>query len=319
VIEVGVEDEAGETLDSLMVILSMAVPATLVIASAGGIFLAGRALTPIDTITRAARRISSGNLSHRVDVGRSADEVGRLAQTFNDMLARLEQAFQREQELTADISHELRTPLTAIRGQVEVALRHEREAGDYQRVLHAVNADVDRLIRLVSGLLLLARADSGQVQLTLEQVSVSTLMHDAAEQVRPRAERGGIVLVLDGGTDVVVGGDRDLLLQLLLNLLDNALKHTEAGGTVSMSWRQQADTLQLVVADTGTGISVEDQAHVFERFYRASRARSGHDGGAGLGLSLCDWIARAHGGTVHVESTPGEGSTFTVALPVGRS
>ncbi len=319
VIEVARSDgDVADTLRTLLLTLGIAFPATLAVASMGGLFLAGRALAPIDHVTRVARRISAEDLSQRLALDLPEDEVGRLARTFDEMIARLEDSFRRQREFTADASHELRTPLTAIKGQIEVALTKQRSAASYEEVLRTVNEEVDRLIRLVRSLLTLARADAGQIALAFEAVSLQSVVPGAVEQVRPLAAEHGVELRLSSNADAVVRADPDLLLQLLLNLLDNAVKHTPAEGIVSVSWRTIDGQVDLSVTDTGSGIAAEHLPRVFDRFYRADKARSRSAGGSGLGLSICRWIAEAHGGSISVESEPGRGSTFTVRLAEGR-
>jgi heavy metal sensor kinase len=315
-LEVGrAAEDVSDALRSLLLILGVAYPVTLALASLGGIFLASQALSPIDKLTRLARRISAEDLSQRLNLRLPDDEVGRLARTFDDMIARLEDAFRRQRQFTADASHELRTPLTAVKGQVEVALTRPREPDAYREVLQNVNEEVDRLIRLVGSLLTLARADAGQIPLTLEGVDVPDLVAAAVEQVRPGAQQRDIELVLAPGAPVALRADEDLLLQLLLNLLDNAIKYTPSGSRVTAGWSTDSTRVELWVRDTGAGITPEHLAHIFDRFYRVDQARSRAEGGAGLGLSICRWIAEAHGGSISVESTPGQGSTFTVRLP----
>ena len=319
-LEVGrAADDVADTLRTLLLILGLAYPVTLVAASSGGIFLAGRALAPIDGLTRLARRISAEDLSQRLDRHLPDDEVGRLARTFDEMIARLEDAFRRQRQFTADASHELRTPLTAIKGQVEVALDQPRDAAAYRAVLRTVNAEVDRLIRLVGSLLTLARADAGQIPLARDVVDVAELVTGAAEGVQPAARQRQIDVAVAPGPAVALQADEDLLLQLLLNLLDNAIKHTPPGGQVRVAWQVRAGQLALAVGDTGAGIAPEHLPRIFDRFYRADPARGRAEGGAGLGLAISRWIAEAHGGTITATSAPGAGAVFTVCLPlVGR-
>jgi heavy metal sensor kinase len=303
-----------ETLDSLLLIFAVALPAALVLAGIGGWWISSRALAPIDRVTRTAREISSGSdLSRRLDLDQPDDEVGRLARTFDEMLARLDAAFQRQRQFTADASHELRTPLTAVRGQIEVALERPRDAAEYQRVLAAVNEQVARMTRLVGGLLMLARTDSGALPLQRERVDLGDLVQSVASQVRPLAERKGLRLDVDGDGALFVEGDEDLLLQLMLNLTDNAIKYT-AEGSVTLGWRGDARAAAMFVRDTGAGISEEHRRRIFERFYRADASRSAEEGGAGLGLAISRWIAESHGGALSLESDAG-GSTFRVTLP----
>jgi len=318
-LEVGLsQGDVSDTLRTLLLVLAVAYPATLVLASFGGVFLAGRALSPIDKLTRLARRISAEELGQRLDLRLPDDEVGRLARTFDEMIARLDEAFRRQREFTADASHELRTPLTVIKGQTEVALSRPRDADSYRQVLRAVNEEVDRMIRLVASLLTLARADAGQIPLTFEVVSLSELVAAAVEQVRPVVGQRDIELHLEPSPAVTLRADEDLLLQLVLNLLDNAGKYTPSGGRVTVGWAVVDGQVEVWVRDTGVGIAPEYLPHVFERFYRVDKARSRAEGGAGLGLSICRWIVEAHSGSISVESAPGNGSTFTVRLPISR-
>jgi len=318
VLEVGQsQDDLSDTLQALLLILAVAYPLTLATASFGGVFLAGRALSPIDRLTGLARRISAEDLSQRLDLKLPDDEVGRLARTFDEMIARLDAAFRRQREFTADASHELRTPLTAIKGQVEVALGKPRDADSYREVIQVVNEEVDRMIRLVGSLLTLARADGGQIPTAAEAVNLPELVGAAVEQVRPAMDQRGVELQLEPGPAVTLRADEDLLLQLLLNLLDNAGRYTAPGGRVTVGWAVGNGQAEVWVRDTGEGIAPEYLPHIFERFYRVDKARSRAAGGAGLGLSICRWIAEAHGGSISVESAPGQGTAFTVTFPMG--
>jgi heavy metal sensor kinase len=283
------------------------------------VFLAGRALAPIDELTRVARQMSAEDLSQRLDIKLPDDEVGRLAQTFNQMIARLDEAFRRQRQFTADASHELRTPLTAIKGQTEVALQRDRSSEDYREVLRVINGEVDRMIRLVGSLLALARADAGQMPIAREPVELGRILTDAAEQVSPAAAAKGIDLELRPGPEITFVADEDLLLQLALNLLDNAVKYTPEHEFIGISWAIENGDAVFRITDTGLGIAPEHLHQVFGRFYRVDQSRSQANGGAGLGLSICRWITEAHGGSLTVESTPKRGSTFTVRLPLATS
>jgi heavy metal sensor kinase len=319
VLEVGrTEEDAADTLSTLLLILGLAYLATLVLASFGGVWLAGRALSPIDELTGLARRISAEDLGQRLDLRLPDDEVGRLARTFDEMISRLDDSFRRQRRFTADASHELRTPLTIIKGQIEVSLQSAREPNAYRQVLEAVNEEVDRLVRLTGSLLTLARADAGQIPVAFESVNLAPLVAGAVEQLTPMSSQRGVELRHAPGADVNVWADEDLLLQLLLNLLDNAIKHTPAGGMVSAGWGLNGGQAELWVRDTGVGIPTEHLPHIFDRFYRIDEARSRAEGGVGLGLAISRWIAEAHGGSISVESASGEGSTFTVQLPTVR-
>jgi heavy metal sensor kinase len=316
VLEVGQsEEDVSDTLTSFLQVMILAYPLALLAASFDGVFLAGRALSPIDNITRTARQISAEDLNQRLHLRLPDDEVGRLARTFDEMIARLDDAFQRQRQFTADASHELRTPLTIIKGQIEVSLQRDREPEAYRQVLQGINAEVDRLIRLTSSLLTLTRADAGQISLRFEDVDVAEVVTGAFEQIHPTASEKGLECELDLGSPVTIRGDQDLLLQLMLNLSDNAIRYTPSGGQVTLGWRVNKDQVRLWIQDTGIGISQEHLPHLFDRFYRVDKARSRAEGGVGLGLAISHWIAGAHQGSIHVESAPSKGSTFTVLLP----
>lgn len=309
--------EVDATLRQLALLLALAVPLTLLVASAGGLFLAGRALDPIDRITRAAGAIGADDLSRRLNF-RSHDEVGRLAATFDGMLDRLEGAFRRQRQFTADASHELRTPLTMLASQIDVALGRERTPDEYVELLQSLREDGSRMAQLVSELLTLARADAGQQLLTEEELDLGELAGSVAEAMQPLALQRGVVLtqqVLTAHT-ISILGDQTRMTQLVINLVDNALRYTSPGGHVKVVVTEQAGWATLRVEDTGIGIAAEHLPHVFERFYRADSARARTDGGAGLGLAIVQWIAEAHGGQTSVQSTLGQGTTFSVRIPV---
>ena len=308
-------EDIDDTLGSLTRIIVIAYPLSLLTAAAIGLFLAQRALGPIDRVTRSVQRISAEDLGQRLDLNLPDDELGRLAQTFNDMLARLESEFRRQRQFTADASHELRTPLTIMKGEIEVALSRDREAEAYRDVLQAAGEQVNGLIDLVNSLLMLARADAGQIPFQRETVEVPLAVETAIDQLRPLAEAAGVVLVSDG-PDVSIQADFTLFLQLLFNLLENAIKHTPHGGSVQVGWSVADGRLRMTVSDTGSGIPPEHLPHIFDRFYRVDSARTSSEGGAGIGLSICRWITEAHGGTITAISHPGHGSTFAVTLPV---
>jgi heavy metal sensor kinase len=278
-----------------------------------GYFLARRALKPVETITKTARRISGQDLSARLDLSGVDDEVGRLAETFDEMLERLEQSFQRERRFAADASHELRTPLAAMEAILGVVRAEPREAADYQKALDDLADESSRLRGLVEKLLELARSGRSTVA-DFTQVDVSTLVEDVADVLRPlaRAKRVSLERRLEPG--LAIDGDSDSLIRLFLNLVENAIKFTERGG-VSIAAYRRGDSVVVEVADTGIGIAAERIAHVFERFYRADASRSAP--GTGLGLALAQQIALNHKGTLTATSREGEGSTFTLTLPSG--
>jgi heavy metal sensor kinase len=318
------ERQLRAALRHLFLQMVVAVPLTLLLAIAGGVFLAGRALDPIDRITRTAARIGAEDLSRRLNLAGAAsadDEVGRLAATFDAMLERLDTAFRRQQQFTADASHELRTPLAILSSQIDVALDRPRRAEEYRATLESAREDVGRMNRLVTDLLTLARADAGVHGLQYERLDLGALATEVVAAMSPMASAAGVRLRAgqgDGqeGQDVGVAGDQTRLMQLLVNLVDNAIKYTPAGGEVTVSVSRDGGRAEVRVADTGAGIAPEHLPRLFERFYRVDKARSRAQGGTGLGLAICRWIAQAHGGEISVESAVGRGSTFVVRLPL---
>jgi heavy metal sensor kinase len=307
-------------LRQLVTLMALAIPSTLLLAIAGGLFLAGRALDPIDRITRAAESISAEGLSRRLALPPSPDEVGRLAATFDRMLERLEHAFQRQRQFAADASHELRTPLAMLTTEADLALERPRRAAEYRRVIASMREEAARLNQLLSDLLTLARADAGQETLAREPLALDALADDVVAAMTPLAQTRGVRLERSGDRATVrVLGDQTRLTQLLVNLIDNGLKYTPAGGTVTVAVGREGGQAVVRVVDTGVGIAAEHLPHLFERFYRVDKARSRAEGGAGLGLSICQWIARAHGGEITVASQPGQGTTFTVQLPLAAA
>lgn len=289
----------------------------LALAGVVGIVFASRALRPIDTVTRTAQAINTSDLKRRLNYQGPRDEVGRLAMTFDSMLDRLQAGFDRERRFTGDAAHELRTPLTALKGQIGVTLSQPRSPAEYVATLQDMEQQVDRLIRLSSDLLFMARLGYCQQTHSPEAINLSELLTVLEEQAAHLAEPKAITLVSRVQPDLTVTGSMDLLIRLFLNLLDNAIKYTPGGGTVTIQ-TQRADGCALVtIRDTGPGIPAEQIPHLFERFYRIERdrARRSSTGGAGLGLAIAQEIAHLHGGQITVASTPGQGSAFTVHLP----
>ena len=319
-----------ETLGSLRQVLMVASGLGILLAMAGGWIMAGRALRPVDQVTAAAARIAAGDgtaasLAARLPVPPADDELARLSSTFNAMLDRLQASFRAQERFVADASHELRTPLTAIRGNVDVLSRQTRNgarvlmSGDLAPALDDIRAESDRMRRLLDDLLLLARSDAGDGSRPFPITQSQRIRLDmiAGEAVRSAGSMSeGQVLELEAPRPVFVDGDPDRLRQLIMILLDNAIRHTSAGGHVRVAVASAADgTARIAVRDDGEGIAAEHLPHVFERFYRADGARGRASGGTGLGLAIARAICRAHGGDIEVRSTPGQGSTFIATLP----
>lgn len=303
----------------LATLLGIGIVSSLVLATIVGALLARSALAPIDRVTEMARSITrAGDLTRRIDKPRTQDEVGRLVATFNEMLARIEELFRSQQRFVSDMSHELRSPLTAIRGNLDLLrLGATGSPEEREQALAAIDGELGRTQRLVADLLLLARADEG-LALEKRPVEMDTLLLDVFVQAKALAH--GQVKVALGSEDVAqVMGDHDKLKQLLMNLVDNAIKYTPAGGEVKLSLDCDEEWVRVSVADTGIGIPPQDLPRIFDRFYRVDKSRargSEHAGGAGLGLGIAKWIAEAHGGRIEVQSRTNKGSTFTVWLPL---
>jgi len=307
--------DIDESLAGLIRTLAIAGPLTLVLAGAGGIFLAQRALKPVDQITRTAHEIEESDLSRRIPV-QSKDELGRLASTLNQMIERLEKAFKRQQRFTSDASHELRTPLAVIQAESTLALNKERTANEYKQSLEIVSNESMLMAKVVDQLLTLARADSGKEQLSFEELDLSELLTGVAAHAEILCRDKGIEFHPDGMETILGSGDRAKLQELFLNLLDNAIRYSPDGGKISLTLRRAEESAVISIADIGIGISEEDIPYIFERFYRVDKARSRVENGAGLGLAICKYIAEIHGGRIEVISRLGEGSTFSVWLPI---
>jgi len=325
----------NEAQDRLGGLLLAGVLLGLILAGAGGVFLADRALRPIDAITRQASRIGAETLDgrprdpdRRLGLALPADEVGRLARTFDEMLDRLREAFRRERQFTADAAHELRTPLTVLKGSIGVTRRRSRTKAHYEEVLAEAEAEVDRLISLSEDLLLLARTErlAGVMSAATPTADMAIVAASAVDRLRPLAQAKGVSLSLDLALPgpLMAAGDPSAFGRVIYNLVHNAIKFSQPGGLVAIEGSVANDgrTVRVRVTDSGCGIAPEDLPHIFDRFYRADRARrrvSGDapdlQGGVGLGLTLARSLARAFGGDITAESTPGRGSLFTVLLP----
>ncbi|KPV52963.1 hypothetical protein SE17_12385 [Kouleothrix aurantiaca] len=307
--------EINRTIQLLSMSVTLISLIALLAALRGGAWLAGRALVPVGQVAATARQIvRAEDLAQRVPAAQGSDELAQLTATVNEMLERLEVLFSSQRRFVADVSHELRTPLTAMRGNLEL-LRRTSQAAPAQigPSLAAMEREVNRLVRMSSDLLLLAQAESG-VHLRSEPVALDELVLEVVRDLAPLAQ--GLTLRPAIAEQVEVMGDRDRLKQALLNMAANALQHTPPGGSVTLAVACAGNHAELVVHDTGVGIDAEALPYVFERFFRADRARSRAAGGAGLGLAIVKWVAEAHAGGVNVRSTPGEGSTFTLWLPI---
>jgi len=307
--------QIDQALAGLLRTLIIAVPLALALAAAGGIFLARRVLKPVDKIAQTAQEIEESDLSRRINVN-TKDELGRLAATLNEMIGRLEKAFQRQKQFTSDASHELRTPLAVIEAESTLALQKERPSSDYRQSLEIISQESRQMSSLIDQLLTLARADAGKEQWNFMEVDLGKLIGNLSTDVEVLCQEKGLSFQLGQSQDLVVKGDEARLRELFMNLLDNAIKYTPAPGTVSVSFRREGQMAVVASMDTGIGIPAEDIPFIFERFYRVDKSRSRAEGGSGLGLAICRHIAEAHGGKIEVESQVGVGSTFSVWLPL---
>ncbi|MBV6497846.1 MAG: Adaptive-response sensory-kinase SasA [Prosthecobacter sp.] len=304
-------------LDSLMARLLGVVMASAVVAWLLANVLSKAWLRSVDAAAESAHRIGlGGTLRERLFVPKDEDEVARLARAFNELLDKLESAHGTQQRFLADASHELRTPLTVLRGEIEVALRRERPAEEYREVLESSREEIERLARLTENLLSLARSDAGEGLVTSESVDLAELCGRVCDSTSAAALEKRIHLVVDAPEPVFVNGDACALERVCLNLVENAIRYSPAGESVTLRAVTEDDEAVLSVSDTGPGIGPEHLPHLFERFYRVDKARSREHGGAGLGLAIVEALVKAHGGSVAVSSIVGRGTTFTVRLPL---
>jgi heavy metal sensor kinase len=310
-----------EMLEDIRNTFLWAIPVALLVASLGGYVLARKSLQPVAAMATQARGMGAANLHARLAVLNPRDELGQLAVTFNQLLERLEESFERQKRFMADASHELRTPVAILHGETEVTLsRADRSPEEYRETLGILKDESQRLATIVEDLFTLTRADAGQYPLQLQSVYLDELAADVMRRARSLAMAKKITLSAAIDPELPIEADEALLRRMLLNLLDNAIKYTPAGGQIALQCRRQGDDYTLSVSDTGTGIPAELQTRIFERFFRADKARSrseGDSGGAGLGLSIARWIAEAHHGRLELTKSDATGTTFTAWLPVG--
>jgi len=313
------EDASGD-LELLGGILCLAIPFTMILTAAGGWFLARKSLAPVVVMSECARRIGAKNLSERLPVINPHDELGNLATTFNELLARLHRALMQQRQFMADASHELRNPVSVIRTTSEVMMgRVERGVSEYREALARIGDQARRVTRIIEDMFTLARADAGGRELKPQDFYLDELVTEAARAAGALAERKGVNIECAPALETLYRGDEELLRQMLLNLLDNAIKYTPEEGKISLRLVQGDSSHIITIADTGVGIPIEARPHIFERFYRADKARSrvgeANGVGVGLGLSIAKWITEAHGGRLTLQHSDSDGSVFVVSLP----
>ena len=308
-------DRIDSTLSKLLVFELTAISLALVLAIALGIFMAGRALKPIDEIAQLAGSIRAVNLSSRLDLNLPDDELGRLVATFNDMLERLEEGFSRQKRFVSEAAHELRTPLTAMKGTTEVCLRRDRTVAEYKKSLEELRGEVDHLVGLSKDLLSLSSMESESTDLNQEDLDLTDVVSSAVEIITPVAQSKGIGIEFETPDPTPFRGDKSKINRMVLNILDNAVKYSPRGSHVSVSVESEGEWITVAISDNGPGISDDELENVFDSFHRLDEARGMNPSGVGLGLSIARWIARAHGGNITVESQLGRGSTFKIGLP----
>lgn len=312
------EDRIWSGLKRFLGILLLSLPLTLISAAIGGYAMASRALNPITAMAQQAEQITPKRLHDRLTVGAN-DEVGNLSRVFNQMLSRIEQSFEQLHRFAADASHELRTPLASIRSMGEVALQKEATPDEYREIIGSILEEISRLTNLVESLLTLSRADAGQFQIKREVVSLADIVAEAASLVDVLIEEKNLKFTFETEKATAVRGDRLILRQAVVNILHNAVKFTPERGSISARIFRENSCFTLSVTDSGPGIPTEHLAKVFDRFYRIDSARTGSPKGAGLGLSIAQWAAKAHDGEIGHSPAPGGGCTFWIRIPVDSS
>jgi len=300
------------TLDQLLLVLIISIPILLIVSALSGYFLAARALSPIDQITQTAQRISTEDLSARLNLRGNEDEIGRLAATFDSMLLRLEEGFKRERQFTSDASHELRTPLAAMQAILNVTRERKRPPEEYETALDDLSEETDRLRALTEELLYIARGDV-RPAVPHEVVALSNLLIDVGESLRPMIESKGLNLEPNIQKDLYIKGDSDALIRAFVNLLDNAIKYTKKGEINVTAVGSTGKSIDILISDTGRGIDPKHLPHIFERFYRVDESRTTQ--GFGLGLAIVYEIVRTHQGTIEASSQIGSGTVFRLSFP----
>jgi heavy metal sensor kinase len=308
----------SKLLENIRIALGWLIPLTVVLASAGGYFLARKSLAPVADMSSRADHIGESTIHERLPIQNPQDELGRLAATFNRLLDRLDVAFERQRRFIADASHELRTPLAILQGESEVALfKDTRSTAEYRESLGILHQEARRLSRVVDDMFTLSRADAGQYPVTNREFYLDELAADCVQSVRSLAAAKSIALSLDSAHEFPIVADESLLRRMLLNLLDNAIKYAPTGGAVSLMVGATCEHAEIAVSNNGPGIPAELQPRIFERFFRGdqARTRSHPESGAGLGLSIAKWIAEAHHGTLELTTSGVDGTVFTARLP----
>jgi heavy metal sensor kinase len=288
----------------------------VLLAAISGWWLAAQALKPVRSVAEAARQISATHPDRRLPISGARDELDHLAEAFNETLGRLQNALAEMRQFTGNIAHELRTPLATLRAEAEIALMQSVSDEELRRVLASQLEEFEKLTHLINQLLLLARAEAGEFRILKEPVNLAAVARFVSEQIEPLAAAKDISISVEAEPEVTISGDRNWIDRVVINLLDNAIKFTSNGGEIEVLVKREQSSACLEVRDTGEGIPAEALPHIFERFYRADPSRSRDVQGAGLGLSLVQWVVEQHEGRVEVQSEPQKGTCFTVRLPL---
>jgi len=316
---VGVPVESVEqTLEQLVRVMAWMGPLVVLLAFVGGLFLAKKSLSKVNQVTEIARKISADRLSARLPSHDVDDELGRLIQTFNGMIVRLDSSFEQMKQFSTDASHELRTPLTVMRTQLETALSSRMSPSEIKKIVARCLDEAIRMGSILENLSLLGRGDAGQAAIKRERVRLDDLLKDTYEESVILASQKSIDVKIENTANVMIWGDKQRLRQMILNLVDNAIKYSGEKSVITLSLSQTNGEASVVVKDQGIGIPRSETARIFDRFYRVDRARSRTLGGSGLGLAIVKWIVDAHAGTISVKSSTNKGSEFTVTLPVAK-
>ncbi|MCX5656644.1 MAG: heavy metal sensor histidine kinase [Candidatus Omnitrophica bacterium] len=300
-------------LNTLRARLFLFLPLIVFLTGIAGMFLAKLTLKPVDNMIETVRQITADNLQLRIDIPDTKDEIKKLAETFNDMLNRLNKSFSSQQLFIQDVSHELKTPLTTLKGEIEIALKRIRSVQEYDSILHSSLEDINRINRLVEDLLVLTRFDNREVPLETKSLDLSILIERVVDDIKILAEQKNIKIFFSEQDGVVLDVDENKIRRVFLNILDNAIKYTPQNGKVTLSLEKENNLARIQISDTGIGIPEDELPHIFDRFYRVDKSRSSY--GSGLGLSIAKSIVETHRGSIDVESRSGQGTTFTISLP----
>lgn len=316
---VGVPVESVEqTLEQLVRVMAWMGPIVVLLAFVGGLFLAKKSLSKVNQITEIARKISADRLSARIPSHDVDDELGRLIETFNGMIVRLDSSFEQMRQFSTDASHELRTPLTVLRTQLETALSTRMSPTEIKKIVARCLDEAIRMGSILENLSLLGRGDAGQASIKRERVRLDNLLEETYEESIILASQKSIEVKIENTANVMIWGDKQRLRQMILNLVDNAIKYSGEKTAITLSLSLSNGEASMVVKDQGIGIPRSETGRIFDRFYRVDRARSRTLGGSGLGLAIVKWIVDAHAGTISVKSAMSKGSEFTVLLPVAK-